>query len=61
MTTSEKKKHKQEKDKQSEEIESLKAQLSAARKENEKPKGGMFGMPFRTIRETHCSPQFGMS
>ena len=34
----------EEKDKQSEEIESLKAQLSAAQKENEKLKGGMFGM-----------------
>ena len=44
MSTSEKKKHEDEKDKQSEEIESLKAQLSAARIENEKLKGGMFGM-----------------
>ena len=32
------------KDKQSEEIKSLKAQLSAAQKENKKLKGGMFGM-----------------
>ena len=38
------KKLEEEKDKQSEEIESLKAQLSAAQKENEKLKGGMFGM-----------------
>jgi predicted RNase H-like nuclease (RuvC/YqgF family) len=53
MSTSEKRKHEEEKDKQSEEIESLKAQLSAARKENEKLKGGMFGMTFKTIRETH--------
>ena len=30
--------------KQFEEIESLKAKLSAAQKENEKLKGGMFGM-----------------
>ena len=44
MSPSGKKKHEEEKDKQSEEIESLKAQLSAAQKENEKLKGGMFGM-----------------
>ena len=44
MSASGKKKHEEEKDKQSEEIESLKAQLSAAQKENEKLKGGMFGM-----------------
>ena len=35
---------KEEKDKQSKEIESLKAQLSAVQKENEKLKSGMFGM-----------------
>ena len=46
MSTSEKKKHEEEKDKQSKEIDSLKARLSAARKENEKLKGGMFGMTF---------------
>ena len=44
VTTSEKKKHEEEKGKQSKEIESLRAQLSAAQKENEKLKGGMFGM-----------------
>ena len=33
-----------EEDNQSEEIESLKARLTAVRKENEKLKGGMFGM-----------------
>ena len=44
MSTSNKKKHEEEKDKQSEEIESLRAQLLAAHKENEKLKGGMFGM-----------------
>ena len=37
-------KHEEEKDKQSEEIERLRAQLSAAQKQNEKLKGGMFGM-----------------
>ncbi|XP_044378759.1 uncharacterized protein [Triticum aestivum] len=36
--------HEVEKDKQSKEIESLKAQLSLAQKENEKLKGGMFGL-----------------
>ena len=39
-----KNKHDGGKDKLSEEIESLKAQLSAAQKENEKLKGDMFGM-----------------
>ena len=38
------KKLEEEKDKQSKEIESMKAQLSAVQKENEKLKGGMFGM-----------------
>ena len=56
-----KKKHEEEKDKQSEEIESLKAQLSAALKENEKLKDDMFVMTFKTIIETHVSPQLGMS
>ena len=53
MTTGEKNKHEEEKGKQSEEIKSLKAQLSAARKENEKLKEGMFGVTFKTNRETH--------
>ena len=44
MSVSGKNKHDGEKEKLSEEIESLKAQLSTARKENEKLKGGMFGM-----------------
>ena len=43
-----KKKHEEEKVKQSEEIESLKARLSVAQKENAKLKGGMFGMSFKT-------------
>ena len=53
LSTSKKKKQEEEKDKQSKEIEILKTQLSTARKENEKLKGGMFGMTFKTIRETH--------
>ena len=44
MGASREKKLDEEKDKQSEEIESLKAQLSVVQKENEKLKGGMFGM-----------------
>ena len=56
MSNSGKKKHEEEKDKQSKEIKSLKAQLSAAQKENEKLKGGIFGMTFRAIRETHIIP-----
>ena len=47
------KKLEEEKDKQSEEIESLKAQLSAAQKENEKLKGGMFGMSSPLIQDHH--------
>jgi septal ring factor EnvC (AmiA/AmiB activator) len=39
----------EEKDKQSKEIESLKAQLSAAQRENEKLKGGIFGMSSSVI------------
>ena len=54
VSASEKKKDEEEKDKQSEEIESLKAQLSAAQKENEKLKGSMFGMTFKTSIETHA-------
>ncbi|XP_044396375.1 uncharacterized protein [Triticum aestivum] len=38
------KNHEGKKNKQSEEMESLRAQLSAAQKENEKLKGGMFGL-----------------
>ena len=55
------KKLEEEKDKQSEEIGSVKSQLSAAQKENEKLKGGMFGMTFKTTIEIMFSPQFGMS
>nr|XP_020193147.1 translation initiation factor IF-2-like [Aegilops tauschii subsp. strangulata] len=56
IIASEKKNHEEEKDKQFEEIESLKAQLSAARKENEKLKGGMFaGGPGLLLRRTSTS------
>lgn len=41
----------EEKDKQDEEIESLKAQLSDALKENEKLNGGIFGMTFKPSKE----------
>ena len=47
------KKHEEENDKHSKEIESLKAQLSAAQKENEKLKGGMFGMSSPLIQDHH--------
>ena len=53
MSTSKKKKHDEEKDEQSEEIESLKAQVSAAQKQNEKLKSGMFGMTFKTTIGAH--------
>ena len=56
MTTNQMNKLEEEKDKQAQEIKSLKAQLSAARKENENLKGNTFGMTFRTIRETHIIP-----
>ena len=46
MTTDQKNKLEEEKDKQAEEIKSLKAQLSVAQKENKKLKGGIFGMTF---------------
>ena len=46
MTTDHKNKLEEEKDKQVEEIKSLKAQLSIAQKENKKLKGGIFGMTF---------------
>ena len=39
--------------KHAEEIKSLKAQLSAAQKENEKLKGGMFGMSSPLIQSHH--------
>ena len=44
MSTSEKKTHEGEEDKQSKGIVSLMAQLSAAQKENDKLKGGIFSM-----------------
>src|SRR5215216_780279 len=53
MGTSREKKLEEEKDKQSKEIESLKAQLSAVQKENEKLKGGMFGMSSPFIQNHH--------
>ena len=53
MGASRERKLEEEKDKQSEEIESLKAQLSAAQKENEKLKGGMFGMSSPLIQDHH--------
>ena len=46
MTIDQKNKLEEEKDKQAEEIKSLKAQLSAAQKENKKLKGGILGMTF---------------
>ena len=46
MTIDQKNKLEEEKDKQAEEIKSLKAQLSDAQKENKKLKGGIFGMTF---------------
>ena len=46
MTIDQKNKLEEEKDKQAEEIKSLKAQLSDAQKENRKLKGGIFGMTF---------------
>ena len=46
MTTDQKNKLEEEKDKQAKEIRSLKAQLSIAQKENKKLKGGIFGMTF---------------
>src|SRR5215216_5285969 len=47
------KKLEEEKDKQSKQIESLKAQLLAVQKENEKLKGGMFGMSSPLIQKHH--------
>ena len=44
MTGGEKKKLKEELNKQAKEIKSLKAQLLDAQKENQKLKGGIFGM-----------------
>lgn len=46
MTIDQKNKLEEEKDRQAEEIKSLKAQLSDAQKENKKLKGGIFGMTF---------------
>ena len=45
-TVNQKNKLEEEKDEQAEEIKSLKAQLSAAQKENKKLKVGIFGMTF---------------
>jgi len=46
----------EEKDKQCEEIESLKAQLSVVQKENEKLKSGKFGMSSSLIQNhPRCS------
>ena len=46
MTTDQKNKLEEEKDKQAEEIKSLKAQLSASQRGNKKLKGSIFGMTF---------------
>ena len=46
MTIDQKNKLEEEKEKQAEEIKSLKAQLSDAQEENKKLKGGIFGMTF---------------
>ena len=46
MTIDQKNKLEEEKDRQAEEIKSLKAQLSAAQRENKKLKGDIFGMTF---------------
>ena len=46
MTIDQKNKLEEEKDKQAEEIKSLKAQLSDEQKENKKLKGGIFGTTF---------------
>ena len=46
MTIDQKNKLEEEKDKQAEEIKSLKAQLSIVQKENKKLKGGIFDMTF---------------
>ena len=46
MTTDQKNKLEEEKDKQAEEIKSLKAQLSAVQQENKKLKGGIFGITY---------------
>ena len=50
MTIDQKNKLEEEKDKQAEEIKSLKAQLSDSQKENKKLKGGIFGMTFEPSR-----------
>ena len=50
MTSDQKNKHEEERDKQGEEIKSLKAQLSDAQKENKKLKSGIFGMTFEPSR-----------
>ena len=49
MTSDQKSKLEEEKDRQTEEIKSLKAQLSAAQKEYKKVQGGLLGMTFEPI------------
>ena len=46
MTTDQKNRLEEEKDKQAEEIKSLRAQLLVVQKDNKKLKGGIFGMTF---------------
>ena len=50
MTIDQKNKLEEKKDKQAEEMKSLKAQLSDAQQENKNLKGGIFGMTFEPSR-----------